>query len=129
EEPAEEPAEEAAAAAGRAGPAVAGEPAVAAEPAGGPEPTGEPAVAGEPAPAPSPYELVLTRLDELLRLRRHDVELVDRLHSDNTRLRQGELAEAMAPLLRGLLRLHDQMTSLGADDPHSVAGILRNQLL
>lgn len=35
----------------------------------------------------------------------------------------------MAPLLRGLIRLHDQMGSLGADDPQSVAGILRKQLL
>jgi molecular chaperone GrpE (heat shock protein) len=69
------------------------------------------------------------RLDEVARLRRHDVELVDRLHEENTRLRQGELTEAMAPLLRGLIRLHDQMSSLGADDPQSVAGILRKQLL
>ncbi|OHV37525.1 MULTISPECIES: hypothetical protein [Pseudofrankia] len=69
------------------------------------------------------------RVDELARLRRHDVELVDRLHEENTRLRQGELTEAMAPLLRGLIRLHDQMSSLGADDPQSVAGILRKQLL
>nr|WP_238429369.1 hypothetical protein [Frankia nepalensis] len=69
------------------------------------------------------------RLDELTRLRRHDVELVDRLHEENTRLRQGELTEAMGPLLRGLIRLHDQMSSLGADDPQSVAGILRKQLL
>ncbi|OHV51892.1 hypothetical protein BCD48_09855 [Pseudofrankia sp. BMG5.36] len=69
------------------------------------------------------------RVDELARLRRHDVEMVDRLHEENTRLRQGELTEAMAPLLRGLIRLHDQMSSLGADDPQSVAGILRKQLL
>jgi molecular chaperone GrpE (heat shock protein) len=69
------------------------------------------------------------RLDELSRLRRHDAELVDRLHAENTRLRQGELTDAMRPLLRGLIRLHDQMSSLGADDPQSVAGILRRQLL
>ncbi len=69
------------------------------------------------------------RVEELARLRRHDADLVDRLHAENTRLRAGELAEAMAPLLRGLMRLHDQMTSLGADDGQSVAGILRKQLL
>jgi molecular chaperone GrpE (heat shock protein) len=69
------------------------------------------------------------RLDELARLRRHDVELVDRLHEENGKLRQGELTEAMGPLLRGLIRLHDQMSSLGGDDPQSVAGILRKQLL
>jgi molecular chaperone GrpE (heat shock protein) len=69
------------------------------------------------------------RVEELARLRRHDADLVDRLHAENSRLRQGELTEAMAPLLRGLIRLHDQMTSLGGDDPQSVAGILRGQLL
>ncbi|WP_235433280.1 nucleotide exchange factor GrpE [Protofrankia coriariae] len=69
------------------------------------------------------------RVEELARLRRHDADLVDRLHAENTRLRAGELTEAMSPLLRGLMRLHDQMTSLGADDGQSVAGILRTQLL
>jgi molecular chaperone GrpE (heat shock protein) len=69
------------------------------------------------------------RVEELARLRRHDADLVDRLHAENSRLRQGELTEAMAPLLRQLMRLHDQMTSLGGDDGQSVAGILRGQLL
>jgi molecular chaperone GrpE (heat shock protein) len=69
------------------------------------------------------------RVEELIRLRCHDSDLVDRLHAENTRLRAGELTEAMAPLLRGLMRLHDQMTSLGADDGQSIAGILRKQLL
>ena len=32
-------------------------------------------------------------------------------------------------VLRGLIRLHDQMSSLGADDPQSVAGILSPKLL
>ncbi|WP_240724171.1 hypothetical protein [Frankia sp. B2] len=74
-------------------------------------------------------ERLASRVDELARLRRHDTQLVDRLHAENARLRSGELTEAMAPLLRGLIRLHDQMGSLGADDPQSVAGILRKQLL
>ncbi|MCM3924364.1 hypothetical protein ND748_22175, partial [Frankia sp. AiPs1] len=74
-------------------------------------------------------ERLAGQVDELARLRRHDAELVDRLHAENSRLRAGELTEAMAPLLRGLIRLHDQMGSLGADDPQSVAGILRKQLL
>jgi molecular chaperone GrpE (heat shock protein) len=91
--------------------------------------------AGPPTPPPlsgDPAEQLAAlarRVDELTRLRRHDVELVDRLHEENGKLRQGELTEAMGPLLRGLIRLHDQMTSLGADDPQSVAGILRQQLL
>ena len=69
------------------------------------------------------------KLAELVRLRQHDVELVDRLHAENSRLRQGELAEAMAPLLRGLMRLHDQMAAIGDDDGQGSVDILRGQLL
>jgi len=103
-------------------------------------PAGEPATAGSatvdpPAGAAAESETAATlrrladRMDELTALRRHDVELVDRLHAENVRLRAGELSEAMTPLLRGLIRLHDQMSSLGGDDAQSVAGILRTQLL
>ena len=66
---------------------------------------------------------------ELLRLRARDVDLADRLYAENTRLRTGEFAAAVAPLLTGLLRLHDQMASLANGDPASVAGMLRIQLL
>jgi molecular chaperone GrpE (heat shock protein) len=69
------------------------------------------------------------QLDELLRLRARDVDLADRLYAENTRLRTGEFAAAVAPLLSGLLRLHDQMTSLADGDAASVAGMLRIQLL
>jgi molecular chaperone GrpE (heat shock protein) len=93
-----------------------------------------------PAPAPADLAAVLAaqakaveelgrRVEELARLRRHDADLVDRLHAENSRLRQGELTEALAPLLRGLIRIHDQMTSLGAEEANSVAGILKSQLL
>lgn len=89
--------------------------------------------AAEDSAAAAADRLVLERLaesvDELVRLRRHDAELVDRLHAENSRLRGGELTEAMAPLLRGLVRLYDQMSSLGGEDSQSVAGILRKQLL
>jgi hypothetical protein len=69
------------------------------------------------------------QLAELLRLRARDVDLADRLYAENTRLRTGEFAAAVAPLLTGLLRLHDQMASLANGDPASVAGMLRIQLL
>jgi hypothetical protein len=69
------------------------------------------------------------QLDELLRLRARDVDLADRLYAENTRLRTGEFAAAVAPLLSGLLRLHDQMTSLADGDAASVAGMLRIQLM
>jgi molecular chaperone GrpE (heat shock protein) len=69
------------------------------------------------------------QLSELLRLRARDVDLADRLYAENTRLRTGEFAAAVAPLLSGLLRLHDQMASLANGDAASVAGMLRIQLL
>ncbi len=101
-----------------------------------PADTAEAAAGESPAPA-GPADAALAaavaalsdRVDELVRLRRHDAELVDKLHAENSRLRQGELTEAMAPLLRGLMRLHDQMASIARDDTESVAGLLRNQLL
>ncbi|WP_163512253.1 nucleotide exchange factor GrpE [Fodinicola acaciae] len=68
-------------------------------------------------------------LEELRRLRSRDADLVDRLHSENTKLREGELAKALAPLLSGLLRLHDQMVQLAGDDKASDAAMLRKQLL
>jgi hypothetical protein len=72
---------------------------------------------------------VSTQLGELLRLRARDVDLADRLYAENTRLRTGEFAAAVAPLMTGLIRLHDQMTSLAGGDSSSVAGMLRIQLL
>lgn len=69
------------------------------------------------------------QIAELARLRARDGDIIERLHADNTRLRGGEIAAATAPLLGGLLRLHDQMTSLAAGDTQSIAGMLRTQLL
>lgn len=66
---------------------------------------------------------------ELRRLRANDVDIIDRLHADNTKLRAGELTTAMAPLLQGLVRLHDNMTSIAGGDANSVAGMLRTQLV
>ena len=69
------------------------------------------------------------RVGELARLRSHDAGLVDRLHAELTRSRAGELAQALNPLLVGLVRLVDQMDSLAAGDEKTVAGMLRRQLL
>jgi molecular chaperone GrpE (heat shock protein) len=68
-------------------------------------------------------------LEELRRLRTRDADLLDKLHSENTKLREGELAKALAPLLSGLLRLHDQMVQLAGDNKTSDAALLRTQLL
>ena len=69
------------------------------------------------------------RVSELARLRSHDAGLVDRLHAELTKSRSGELAQALTPLLAGLVRLVDQMDSLAAGDDKTVAGMLRRQLL
>lgn len=70
-----------------------------------------------------------TTIEESARLRGRDQEHVDALHSDNTRLRAGELTAALAPLLTGLVRLADSMASMAAGDRNSIAGMLRVQLL
>ena len=57
------------------------------------------------------------RLDEALRLARRRDELIDKLHSENQRLRQGELHTAMLPLLRDLMRLHDDLERIVEVDP------------
>jgi molecular chaperone GrpE (heat shock protein) len=67
---------------------------------------------------------------ELSRLRSRDTDLIARLHEDNTRLRNGEIASALNPVVVGMIKLHDQMVSLGAlADPASAVGMLHTQLL
>ena len=47
-----------------------------------------------------------------------------------TRLRSGEIATALNPVVTGMIKLHDQMVSLGAlSDPASPVGMLHTQLL
>ena len=67
---------------------------------------------------------------ELARLRTRDTDLIARLHDDVTRLRTGEIGAALNPVVVGMIKLHDQMVSLGAlDDPASPVGMLHTQLL
>jgi hypothetical protein len=67
---------------------------------------------------------------ELSRLRSRDTDLIAKLHDDVTRLRSGEIAVALNPVVIGMIKLHDQMVSLGAiDDPASPVGMLHTQLL
>jgi molecular chaperone GrpE (heat shock protein) len=49
------------------------------------------------------------RLEESQRLLVRQSELADKLHGENQRLRAGELRGAMLPLVRDLLRLHDDI--------------------
>jgi molecular chaperone GrpE (heat shock protein) len=57
-------------------------------------------------------EAVAEQVAEMVRLQRRHDTLVDRLHDENQRLRAGELAQAQAPLIRDLLRLHDDIVKL-----------------
>jgi hypothetical protein len=67
---------------------------------------------------------------ELARLRTRDTDLISRLHDDVTKLRVGEVAAALNPVVSGMIKLHDQMVSLGAlSDPASPVGMLFTQLL
>jgi molecular chaperone GrpE (heat shock protein) len=73
-----------------------------------------------PAAATVPVELIRAleqRLEEALRLAQHRDELVDRLHAENRQLREGELRSALLPLLRDLMRLHDDLDRITAVDP------------
>jgi molecular chaperone GrpE (heat shock protein) len=52
------------------------------------------------------------RLEESQRLLARQVDHVDHLHAENQRLRAGELRTAISPLIRDLLRLHDDVGRL-----------------
>jgi hypothetical protein len=71
-----------------------------------------------------------TTTAELARLRTRDTDLISRLHEDVTKLRTGEIAAALSPVVSGMIKLHDQMVSLGAlSDPASPVAMLYTQLL
>ncbi len=73
---------------------------------------------------------VAAAASELARLRTRDTDLIARLHDDVTKLRSGEIAAALNPIVTGMIKLHDQMVSLGAlSDPASPVGMLHTQLL
>jgi GrpE protein len=123
----------------RSEPAAAPPPEPAAPEPTAPEPEAPATPAGQVQAAELHAELadLGARLDEvaasaaeLSRLRSRDTDLIAKLHDDVTRLRSGELAAALNPVVTGMIKLHDQMISLGAiADPASPVGMLHTQLL
>lgn len=53
-------------------------------------------------------------LEELVRLSRRADEHVGELHAENQRLRAGELASVTLPLMRDVVRLHDEVVQLAS---------------
>lgn len=52
------------------------------------------------------------RLEESQRLQSRQSDLIDRLHAENQQLKAGELRAAQLPLVRDLLRLHDDIARM-----------------
>lgn len=70
-------------------------------------------------PEPSDQALILERMEriessitELFAIDKRHTGIIEKLHAENTTLRQGELVQAMKPLLLDLARLHDDVASL-----------------
>lgn len=76
----------------------------------GAEEDGDVGQEGTGAPDLTPVlESLDSRLAESQRLLSRQADLTDRLHAENQSLRAGELRAAQAPLVRDLLRLHDDL--------------------
>jgi molecular chaperone GrpE (heat shock protein) len=78
----------------------------------------EPASAADPALA-SASALILERMQaihgdvvELFAVEQRHTGIIEKLHAENTTLRQGELVQAIKPLLLDLARLYDDVASL-----------------
>jgi molecular chaperone GrpE (heat shock protein) len=56
------------------------------------------------------------RADELTMVARRQSDMVEELHGDNRRLRDGEIREAVAPLVRGVARLLDDLARMRSGD-------------
>lgn len=67
-------------------------------------------------PPPEELSLALTRidgrLDELARLGQRHADHVSALHSENQRLRAGDLQAAFSPMIRDVIRLYDDLVRL-----------------
>lgn len=57
------------------------------------------------------------RADEHAAVARRQTEMADELHAENRVLRQGEIAKALDPLVRGIARFADDLDRIGAGEP------------
>jgi molecular chaperone GrpE len=79
-------------------------------------PESSPADAIPPSEQPSPGDALISRLDaidrhlaEFHRRSAHREEIINRLHEDNQRLKQGEHRVVLEPVIADLIRLHEQL--------------------
>ena len=81
-----------------------------------------------PEPQPEPHLELLARIEDRLaesqRLLGRQTEIAASLHEENQRLKAGELRRALAPLVRDVLRVQDDVTAML--DTHADPGAARD---
>lgn len=82
-----------------------------AEPDGGPEPG---------ADLSARLSAVEAQLGEFNRRAEHREQIIDRLHEENQRLRQGEHRVVLEPVIADLIRLYDQLAREARRDPDGI---------
>lgn len=78
---------------------------------GSPSPDGGPTSASDLSAIKAKLQSLEELTRETRRLEERHIGIIERLHSDNARLRQGELAQALRPLFLDLARLHDDVAN------------------
>jgi molecular chaperone GrpE (heat shock protein) len=76
-----------------------------------------------PAPPDGEAERFDRRIEEALRLLARQTDHAEQLHAENQRLRQGELRAALLPLVRDLLRVHDDLARLAGFEGDAAADL------
>jgi molecular chaperone GrpE (heat shock protein) len=84
----------------------------------------------EPEPEPEPHLELLARFEDRLaesqRLLGRQTEIAASLHEENQRLKVGELRRALAPLVRDVLRVQDDVTAMLDTHADADAGAARD---
>lgn len=63
------------------------------------------------------------RIEEALRLLARQTDHVEQLHAENQRLRQGEVRATLLPLVRDMLRVHDDLARLASFEGDAAADL------